>query len=123
MIDMNFHVQFYSEDGSIAELSSMSPNEVVGFNVEFTLNLTEAHLDNTLYFNRIKVKKEGIGVGTALMNEVIQFLDKHAFCVVLEARPYGQMKLNALISFYKKFGFVLNAKSEDSAVMSRQGVA
>ncbi len=123
MIDMNFHVAFRSEDGSIAELSSMPPQEVVGFNVEFKLNLTREHLNSTLYFNRIKAKKEGRGTGTALMKEVVQFLDKHSFCVLLESRPYGKMKLDALISFYEKFGFTLKAKFDDSALMFRQGGA
>lgn len=58
------------------------------------------------YFNRIKVKKEGTGLGTALMKKLTEILDVEKITLWDDLNPYGGMSLQQLIEFNKKFGFV-----------------
>ena len=59
------------------------------------------------YFNRLvvhgKIRKKG--VGTRLMQEMIDWADYKKINIILEINPYGEMDLEQLIIFYGKFGF------------------
>lgn len=57
------------------------------------------------FFNRIKAKIEGQGEGTLLMQELVKIFDEKGITVVNTLNPYGSMDLEALIEFYKKYGF------------------
>ena len=58
------------------------------------------------YFNRIKVKKEGTGLGTALMKKLVEILDAEKITLWDDLNPYGGMNLQQLTEFNKKFGFI-----------------
>jgi GNAT superfamily N-acetyltransferase len=57
----------------------------------------------------IKPEHRGKGVGTKIMNSIVQFGDTMKLPIVLMPEPEDDsMSVNDLINFYKKFGFVLN---------------
>lgn len=58
------------------------------------------------YFNRLKVKTEGTGLGTALMKRLVELLDSEKITLYNDLNPYGGMSLQQLTEFYRKFGFV-----------------
>ena len=85
-----------AEDGSIAELDRV-------FGIQEQLILEPG---NWFWFSRIKAKKEGQGVGTRLMTELVALCDEHRVDVFCQLNPYGQLDYEQLRAFYRKFGFV-----------------
>ena len=59
------------------------------------------------YFNRLLVNKNirGRGLATKLMSRVIFWADTENINILNELNPYGDLNMDQLISFYKKFGF------------------
>jgi ribosomal protein S18 acetylase RimI-like enzyme len=96
-------------DKSCAEISSMmsSKKEIEEM---FQIKIKEDS-DNIWFFNRLKAYEEGKGFGSKLMKELVKILDKKNIILINHVNPYGNLNLNQLITFYKKFGFE-NAKSK-----------
>ena len=84
-----------AEDGSIAELDRV-------FGIQEQLILEPG---NWFWFSRIKVKREGQGVGTRLMTELVALCDERQVDVFCQLNPYGQLDYEQLRAFYRKFGF------------------
>jgi hypothetical protein len=59
------------------------------------------------YFNRIKVKTGGTGLGTALMEKLVEILDSEKITLYDDLNPYGDMSFQDLVKFNKRFGFVI----------------
>ena len=95
--DTNDSIYIYLNDGSSAELDRI---EKVPDNLKSLLRG-----DNVFWFARLKAKKEGVGSGTVLMNELVKILDKRKISVINAVNPYGVMTMEDLLDFYKKFGF------------------
>lgn len=57
------------------------------------------------YFNRIKVKNEGQGIGKELMIEVCKIADRENITIINELNPYGKRNLESLKQFFKASGF------------------
>jgi len=74
------------------------------------------------FFNRINAKIEGQGEGTLLMQEIVKILDEKGITVVNTLNPYGSMDLEALIEFYKKYGFecVVRVRDPSEGLMIRR---
>ena len=90
------------EDGysATAELSKIDNKLVKDY--------LQINVDGTwYYFNRLFVtqKIRGKGLATRLMNQVIGWADTEKINILNEINPYGDLNLDQLISFYKKFGF------------------
>lgn len=94
-------------------------NKVATF--ERTLQSLYPEIDRVgLYYDRnngslflsdfyIKPEHRGKGVGTKIMNSIVQFADSMKLPVVLIPEPDDDnMSETDLINFYKKFGFVVN---------------
>lgn len=67
--------------------------------------------NGSLFLSDLYIKEEfrGQGVGSKVMNSIIQFADNNNLPVVLIPEPDDEdVSPKQLISFYKKFGFVLN---------------
>lgn len=65
---------------------------------------------NSIKLPRIIVKPEcrGNGIGTSIMNDLIEYADKNKQIIALTpASDFGGNK-NRLIDFYKRFGFKMN---------------
>ena len=104
-----------TENGSICELSKMSPNSVQGYNDEFGTNIK--NVGNCFFFNRLKAARGTKGEDTALMKELVKILDTREASVILEVNPHGDFKLKELLKLYQKFGFVLVDKDKNAALM------
>ncbi len=68
--------------------------------------------NNSLFLSDMYVKPDcrGNGIGSQVMNEVIQFADSTKLPVVLIPEPEDETgTVKKLIAFYKKFGFTVNA--------------
>lgn len=60
-----------------------------------------------VYFNRLSVN-ENIRkqkIATQLMQQVIEWANNDKINIILEVNPYGDLNLEQLIKFYKKFDF------------------
>ena len=88
-----------SKEG-IAELSLMDEYKET-LKREYGIEITQP----LFYFNRLKVKVEGCGEGTLLMQEVVKILDERSLAVINYIHPYGSMDLATLTTFYAKYGF------------------
>ncbi len=67
--------------------------------------------NGSLFLSDLYIKEEfrGQGVGSKVMNSIIQFADNNNLPVVLIPEPDDEdVSPKQLIDFYKKFGFVLN---------------
>lgn len=84
------------EDGSIAEL-----DRVFGIQEDMVLEP-----GNWFWFSRLKVKKEGQGLGTRLMTELVTLCDQHKVDIFCQLNPYGRLNYEQLQAFYRKFGLV-----------------
>ncbi len=62
---------------------------------------------NIFWFSRLKSVTEGQGDGTLIMKNLIKIFDDRKVSVICGVNPYGKMDMKTLVSFYKKFGFVL----------------
>ena len=100
----------------VAELSRMTEKEVVGYNDAFNSGITNT--SNCFFFNRLKVKVEGKGEGAKIMAEVATILKLLDLSVILVVNPYGNMGLDCLIGFYKKYNFKLIEKFNREALMT-----
>lgn len=65
--------------------------------------------DETIELNLIEVPKDkrGEGIGSQVMEEIVDFADAHGLTVILTAEDRGTSK-KKLYKFYKGFGFVEN---------------
>ena len=132
---MMFNVSF-SDSHATAELSSLPPHAVADYNRDFGTGVYPANMASTLYFNRLYSKNKHTGLGTKLMDNVVNFLDKHDFSVILEVNcyhafdtsvipevdSYHSFDTESLIRFYERFGFVVKflSVSGNSVLMVRQ---
>jgi GNAT superfamily N-acetyltransferase len=69
------------------------------------------HNNQSIFISDFYIKPENRrqGVGTKIMNSIIHFADEVKLPIVLIPEPEDEvMTVSQLISFYKKFGFVLN---------------
>jgi len=59
------------------------------------------------YFNRLFVPQQlrRQGIATKLMTQVVEWADTNNYNIWNDINPYGEMDLDQLIKFYKKFGF------------------
>lgn len=118
-MNMMFTVRF-TEKYSTAELTSLPPEVVDSYNREFSVGIEPDNMESTLYFNRLFSRDKNLGIGTTLMNEVVDFLDQHNFSVILEVNPYFGMDLDRLIGFYERFGFLVKFRTLHGSLMVRQ---
>jgi GNAT superfamily N-acetyltransferase len=69
------------------------------------------HNNNSLFISDLYIKQEsrGKGVGTKIMNSIVQFADGLNLPIVLIPESDDDNVSNKdLMNFYKKFGFVVN---------------
>lgn len=94
---------------NIKHLESQLKSE---FNLR-SLNLSETS-DGDIYISMIAVDKSqlGQGIGTKVMNKIINYADKVGKRIVLTPgktdKSFGTTSQTRLIDFYKRFGFILN---------------
>lgn len=77
--------------------------------------------DNTIKLQMIKVSEKKMGVGTNVMNDLIQYADRMNKRIVLVPGSrddvHGTTSKARLIKFYKRFGFVENkGRHKDFAI-------
>lgn len=62
---------------------------------------------NWYYFNRLNVPApiRGRGIAKKLMNQVVEWADQNQIYIHLDINPYGDLNLEQLTSFYKRYGF------------------
>lgn len=85
-----------AEDGSIAELDRLP-------NLQEDCKLENG---NWFWFARLKAKREGEGVGTLLMQELVKACDENRIDIFCTLNPYGRLNRDQLRAFYLKFGLV-----------------
>jgi len=103
----------------LEQIESGIENKVAAF--ERTLQLLYPEIDRVgIYFEKangslflsdlyIKEEFRGQGLGSKVMNSIIQFADNNNLPVVLIPEPDDEdVSPKQLVDFYKKFGFVLN---------------
>lgn len=63
--------------------------------------------NNTFYFNRLFIHKNFRGAGHShkLMKTAFAIIDDKECDVILDINPYGELSMNKLIKFYKRYGF------------------
>lgn len=71
-----------------------------------------------LYLADIRLNNRGQGIGTAVMNDIVNFADSHQFMMKLIPVP-DDSSVTRLIKFYKRFGFVLKRDSSVGYFMVR----
>lgn len=75
--------------------------------------------NGSLFLSDLYIKEEfrGQGIGTKIMNSIIEFADSNNLPITLIPEPDDDnISPKQLISFYKKFGFVVNSgKKKDYA--------
>jgi len=95
---------FYIKKDNFSGCAELS--EIDLSTLESVIPITD-RLKQWFYFNRLfvnhRIRKQGLG--TKLMEEVIQWADENKYNIYLEINPYGEMGMNDLINFYEKFGF------------------
>ena len=109
----------HTNNGSVAELSEISPDSAKEYNIEWKATLPTN--SPVYYFNRLVSRKKGDG--SVLMKELSRALDASKISVILEVNPYGDMGLTDLIGFYEKYGFNLLAVDTEQTGALMQRVA
>lgn len=79
---------------------------------DYLLQLGVPEHNNIYWFNRIKVRQEGIGIGKLLMQKLCNLLDSLNIMLVCQINPYGKRNLEDLKRFYINSGFILIATEE-----------
>lgn len=97
-------VTVYMEDGSSAECSECEHWRNT-LKKKFATEVLPQY--PMFFFNRIKVKTESEGRGSALMKALTVTLDEHKIAVVCTVQPYvsGRMDADELEKWYEKYGF------------------
>ena len=85
-----------AEDGSVAEL-----DRVPSLQEDCKLGT-----GNWFWFARLRAKREGEGVGTLLMQELVKTCDENQIDILCTLNPYGRLNRDQLRAFYLKFGLV-----------------
>lgn len=64
---------------------------------------------------------QGLGHGSMLMQQLVDYFDKQGYDAYLTAKPYGthKMTLRVLIRFYERFGFIPTGASRRQRSMYR----
>lgn len=78
---------------------------------EVDLFLGGSNHKKVINLSRIIIDKEkrGQGIGSQLMNELIEFADKYGFIITLyPSKDFGSKNIQKLKDWYRKFGFVYN---------------
>lgn len=70
------------------------------------------HDDSTLTLDWIKVTDDDYvnqGIGSALLKKVISDADENDWTLILDVCPSGRLDFNDLVSWYGRYGFVLDS--------------
>lgn len=92
-----------SQDGGSADLSKMDDGFIKEVEKVYKVSLKSP----VFFFNRLIVneKKRGSGIGTEIMNKLVEILNKKKITVVNQVNTYSPKDHDKKIEFYKKFGF------------------
>ena len=97
--------EFLNESNFTDALTNKYSNDIDKLNIS----------DKTyISINLIKVKEKSNGIGTKIMNEIIEYADKEKKLIVLSPSKDFGGTVSRLIKFYKRFDFVENkGKNKD----------
>ena len=65
-----------------------------------------ADLGDIYFFNRVKSNKPGHGGGTKVMKQLLNKIDSLGIPLLNHVNPYGNLSMDQLVEYYKKYGFV-----------------
>ncbi len=105
--DIN-NISLSTNDYSCLEISKFEDKNFK----DYLLHLGVPEHNNLYWFNRIKVRQEGIGTGKLLMQKLCNLLDSLNIMLVCQINPYGKRNLEDLKRFYINSGFILISTEE-----------
>ena len=113
---MTFIRNKYPALATILDLKAQTESLVNSLETKFPVELTLFYrkregLPDSLQISGIVVpkNKRGLGIGTEVMQTLVDFADEHGLLVTLTpSRDFGASSIDRLRRFYGQFGFVRN---------------
>ena len=96
--DKNCIFIMHTPTGSVAELSVWSNLSTL------PLDLNYVPENGALWFNRLHSNMPGMGIGSDLLDLVIEYCNEYRYLLLCEASAYGNLSQDQLIAFYKRHG-------------------
>ena len=69
------------------------------------------------FFNRLKSNKPGLGGGTKVLLQLLEYIDSVGIPLLDQVNAYGNLDQDQLIAYYKKYGFVDATKEYGSDLL------